>query len=63
MLHRRAGKTTAIINHRQRAALNDNWEKARLKRLEPAVTPAQLRALGGRTYGHMMPTALCFRSC
>jgi hypothetical protein len=25
MLHRRAGKTTGVINHHQRAALDDAW--------------------------------------
>ena len=35
VLHRRAGKTTAILNHHQRAALDDAWETRRLRYLLP----------------------------
>lgn len=31
ILHRRAGKTTGIVNHHQRAAMSDAWEGKRLK--------------------------------
>lgn len=60
VLHRRAGKTTAVINHHQRAALDDDWERTRLKTLRPTLTDAELKELvsppGGRHYGHVMPT-------
>jgi phage terminase large subunit len=59
ILHRRAGKTTALLNHHQRAALNDDWERKRLLKLQPDLTPSQLEELvhppGGRHYGHIMP--------
>jgi len=59
LLHRRAGKTTAVINHHQRAALDDGWEKRRLLNLRPDLTEKQLDELihppGGRHYGHIMP--------
>lgn len=60
VLHRRAGKTTAVVNHHGRAALDDNWERQRLLTLRPTLTPKQLTELirppGGRHYGHVMPT-------
>lgn len=60
VLHRRAGKTTCVINHHLRAALNDEWEKRRLLNLRPTLTPVELDELihpiGGRHYGHVMPT-------
>jgi len=59
ILHRRAGKTTAIINHHQRAATDDNWERNRLLHLRPSLTEANLRELmnppGGRHYGNILP--------
>ena len=59
LLHRRAGKTTAVLNHHQRAALDDDWEKQRLLYLRPDLTEEQLTELihppGGRHYGHVMP--------
>lgn len=59
ILHRRAGKTTCVINHHQRAATNDAWERARLLFLQPTLTEPQLHELlnppGGRHYGHIMP--------
>jgi phage terminase large subunit len=59
ILHRRAGKTTAVINHHQRAALMDDWERKRLRFLKPALSEADLDTLihppGGRHYGHVMP--------
>src|SRR3990167_237909 len=57
ILHRRAGKTTAILNHHQRAALDDGWETRRLRHLLPAISDSQLRdLLKRRTYWHIMPT-------
>jgi phage terminase large subunit len=59
ILHRRAGKTTCVINHHQRAATNDAWERQRLLTLQPSLTPSELTELcnppGGRHYGHIMP--------
>jgi hypothetical protein len=59
ILHRRAGKTTAVINHHQRAATDDAWECRRLLSLRPDLTAADLETLlhppGGRHYGHVMP--------
>jgi phage terminase large subunit len=57
ILHRRAGKTTAILNHHQRAALDDGWESARLRYLLPSISDSQLATLlKRRTYWHVMPT-------
>lgn len=60
VLHRRAGKTTSVINHHQRAALDDDWERRRLLSLSPDLTDSQLKELirppGGRQYGHIMPS-------
>ena len=57
VLHRRAGKTTAVINHHQRAALDDSWERTRLRHLKPDVTDANLtELLRGRYYAHILPT-------
>jgi len=57
VLHRRAGKTTAILNEHQRAATDDGWEKARLKYLMPDVTGKDLKELlKRRVYWHIMPS-------
>lgn len=57
VLHRRAGKTTAILNHHQRAALDNAWESARLRALLPAATDSDInRLLKRRVYWHVMPT-------
>lgn len=57
VLHRRAGKTTAALNHHQRACLDDKWERRRLKYLEPRYTERDLDELcRGRKYGHILPT-------
>ncbi len=57
VLHRRAGKTTAILNHHQRAAMDDAWEMARLRTLLPDATEAFLGPLlNRRVYWHVMPT-------
>jgi phage terminase large subunit len=57
VLHRRAGKTTAILNHHQRAALDDDWERRRLRALVPTISDGQLRELlKRRTYWHVMPS-------
>ncbi len=57
VLHRRAGKTTAVLNHHQRAALDDAWEYERLRFLLPEAPDRQLRALmTRRIYWHVMPS-------
>ena len=57
VLHRRAGKTTAILNHHQRAACDDDWETRRLKHLLPEIPDTQLaELLKRRVYWHVMPT-------
>lgn len=60
VLHRRAGKTTSVINHHGRSAMSDDWERKRLLTIRPTLTEAQLSELvrppGGRRYGHIMPT-------
>ena len=59
VLHRRAGKTTFILNHHLRAALDDTWETQRLKTLQPALSDAQItELLRNRKYGHVMPTRI-----
>ncbi len=63
VMHRRGGKTTAVLNHHQRAALDDEWERARLKALEPAFTPAELTdLLQYRRYGHILPSLVQAKS-
>jgi len=57
VLHRRAGKTTALVNHLQRSALDDQWESDRIKHLYPTVTNSGLKELlRGRVYGLILPT-------
>lgn len=57
VLHRRAGKTTAALNQHQRAALDDEWERARLRTLLPTSRDKDLEALlHGRVYWHVMPS-------
>lgn len=56
VLHRRAGKTTATLNHHQRAAIDDEWESARLRFLEPKFTDTEIEELlQHRQYGHILP--------
>jgi hypothetical protein len=56
VLHRRAGKTTSTLNHHQRAAIDDAWEAARLRHLEPKFTDAEItELLQHRQYGHILP--------
>lgn len=56
VLHRRAGKTTATLNHHQRAALDDAWEAQRLRTIEPKFTDAEIHELlQHRQYGHILP--------
>lgn len=56
VLHRRAGKTTGVLNHHQRAALDDDWERARLQTLEAGFTAAEREdLLEHRQYGHILP--------
>lgn len=57
VMHRRAGKTTCVLNHHQRAATDDEWEAKRLRSLEPTFTDTDIRTLcHNRRYGHMLPT-------
>ena len=57
VLHRRAGKTTAVLNHHQRAALDNDRETRRLKFLAPELTAREItQLLKRRTYWHVMPT-------
>ncbi len=60
VLHRRAGKTTGLMNQHLRAAMDNDWERRRLLRVRPSLSEAELKELmfppGGRHYGHVMPT-------
>lgn len=57
VLHRRAGKTTFELNHHQRAAIDDDWERARLKFLLPDAPSDQIETLlKKRIYWHVMPS-------
>ncbi len=58
VLHRRAGKTTAVLNHHQFAATNDSWERSRLEELLPNASQVQIGKLmeKRRIYWHVMPT-------
>lgn len=57
VLHRRAGKTTAELNHHQRAAIDSGWERARLRFLLPDAPDKQLESLmRNRIYWHVMPS-------
>ncbi len=57
VLHRRAGKTTAVLNHHQRAAMDDAWEYDRLRALLPDASTPQLQVLmQNRIYWHVMPS-------
>src|SRR5216117_4151702 len=57
VLHRRAGKTTCLLNHHQRAALDDHWELTRLRTLLPDRSHAELAPLlRQRIYWHVMPS-------
>jgi intein/homing endonuclease len=49
--------TTCIINHHQRAALDDKWERERIRSLMPELTDQEIAPLlKNRFYGHVMPT-------
>lgn len=58
VLHRRAGKTTAVLNHHQRAATDDDWERERLDYLMPGASRPHIDGLmeKRRVYWHVMPT-------
>jgi hypothetical protein len=57
VLHRRAGKTTCVLNHHQCAALDDAWERKRLRALLPDRSDAELAPLlRQRVYWHVMPS-------
>lgn len=63
VMHRRCGKTTAWLNHHQRAATDDRWEAARLRFLEPKFTDAEIaELLRERVYGHILPTLVQART-
>jgi hypothetical protein len=57
ILHRRAGKTTCVINHHQRAALDNDWERRRLTTLLPHKPEAVSGLMTKRRqYAHVMPS-------
>lgn len=57
VLHRRAGKTTSILNHHQRAAMDHAWERGRLRSLLPQASDAEItKLLYKRVYWHVMPS-------
>src|SRR5438045_9323795 len=57
VLHRRAGKNTCLLNHHQRAALDDQWELMRLRALLPDRSDADLTPrLRQRIYWPVMPS-------
>lgn len=57
VLHRRAGKTTFELNHHQRAATDDTWERNRLTFLLPTAPADQIETLlKKRIYWHVMPS-------
>lgn len=57
VLHRRAGKTMGVLNHHQRAAMNDGWETKRLRLLQPDLSDAHIKdLLRYRVYAHILPT-------
>jgi len=63
VLHRRAGKTTAWVNHHQRAATDDRWETARLRYLNPSFTDKDIKELlRVRIYAHVLPTLVQART-
>jgi hypothetical protein len=61
VLHRRAGKTTAVVNHHIRAATDDAWEERRLRFLAAqdnlTLSDRDIKdLLRNRFYGHVLPT-------
>lgn len=59
--HRRMGKTIGVLNYHKRAARNDDWEFARLKRIVqqegmPHKDADIIELMRGRQYGHVLPT-------
>src|SRR3990167_1945717 len=59
VIHRRGGKTTAVINHLQRSALNEEWERQRIKSCAPQLKDEELDQLfrqKERFYGCVLPT-------
>jgi phage terminase large subunit len=58
VLHRRAGKTTFELNHHQRAATDNGWERQRILTLLPNAPASQIEALlrKRRIYWHVMPS-------
>jgi phage terminase large subunit len=57
VIHRRGGKTTSWLNHHQRAACDDAWERRRLLALEPGFSKTELsELLRMRVYAHILPS-------
>lgn len=57
VIHRRGGKTTALINHLQRAATDDEWEAQRMRSLVPNISDTDLATvMRNRFYGLVLPT-------
>lgn len=57
VIHRRGGKTTAWLNHHQRAAIDDGLERERLTYLEPTFSKKDLDELTRvRIYAHILPS-------
>lgn len=56
VIHRRAGKTTSILNHHIRAATRDQWVKDYLLHQDPTFNERQLEELCRyRVYAHILP--------
>ena len=57
ILHRRAGKTTSVINHHIRYEMDNNLERRRLRFHAPYLSDADIAVLlRARNYGHIMPS-------
>ncbi len=57
IIHRRGGKTTGLVNHFQKVALDDKWERERMKFLVPGISDKDLKAVTqNRRYGIIFPT-------
>ena len=57
IIHRRGGKTTCLVNHFLKVALDDEWEKARMKFLVPNISDKDLEeVIRNRSYGIVFPT-------
>ena len=57
VLHRRIGKTTGTLNQHVRAAVDDSWERTRIKLLGPDFTEREINELlRERIYAHVLPS-------